>query len=118
MFIVVAFTAKGSAEEFIKKELQAVAEGVAASVFQSSTPSNPDIPAEVNASGYEGNQDTDVSTSDIEMQHKAKFEVCNLRSLHSLSVSSLSSPPSPLPSFICGCLLQMHLSSCLSCYFS
>ncbi|XWS73027.1 hypothetical protein CRYUN_Cryun02cG0090700 [Craigia yunnanensis] len=65
---------KGSAEELIKKELQAVAEGVATSVFQLSTPSNPDIPAEVNASGYEGNQDTDVSTSDIERQHKAKFE--------------------------------------------
>ncbi|XP_022755253.1 uncharacterized protein LOC111303337 isoform X2 [Durio zibethinus] len=65
---------KGSAVELIKKELQAVAEGVAASIFESSTPSNPDIPAEINASGYEGNQDTDVSTSDIEMQHKAQFE--------------------------------------------
>ncbi|KAK6236088.1 PB1 domain - like 10 [Theobroma cacao] len=65
---------KGSAEELIKKELQAVAEGVAASVFQSSTPSNPDIPAEVNVAGYEANQDTDVSTSNIEMQHKAKLE--------------------------------------------
>ncbi|XVE71572.1 hypothetical protein DITRI_Ditri10aG0162000 [Diplodiscus trichospermus] len=65
---------KGSAEELIKKELQAVAEGVATSVFQSSTPLNADIPTEVNASGYEGNQDTDVSTGDIEMQHKAKFE--------------------------------------------
>ncbi|XVE98476.1 hypothetical protein REPUB_Repub03eG0109700 [Reevesia pubescens] len=67
-------SSKGSAEELIKKELQAVAEGVAASVFQSSTPSNPDIQAEVNTSGYECNLDTDVSTSDIEMQHKAKFE--------------------------------------------
>ena len=75
MFIVVACTAKGSAEELIKKELQAVAEGVAASVFQSSTPSDPDISTQVDVSGYEDNQDTDVSTSDIEMQHKAKFEV-------------------------------------------
>ncbi|XWS70790.1 hypothetical protein CRYUN_Cryun03dG0079200 [Craigia yunnanensis] len=41
---------------------------------QSSSPSNSDIPAEVNASGYEGNQDPDVSTSDTEMQHKAKLE--------------------------------------------
>ncbi|KAK8550156.1 hypothetical protein V6N12_038884 [Hibiscus sabdariffa] len=65
---------QGSAEELIKKELQAVAEGVAASVFQSSTPSNPDIPAATNESGFEGNQETDVSTRNIEMQHKAKFE--------------------------------------------
>ncbi|XVF34490.1 hypothetical protein REPUB_Repub18cG0063100 [Reevesia pubescens] len=67
-------SSNGSAEELIKKELQAVAEGVAAVVFQSSTPSNPDIPEEVNTSCYDGNQGTDVSTSDIEMQHKAKFE--------------------------------------------
>ncbi|KAK8481339.1 hypothetical protein V6N13_144675 [Hibiscus sabdariffa] len=65
---------QGSAEELIKKELQAVAEGVAASVFQSSTPSNPDIPAAPDDSGFEGNQETDVSTRNIEMQHKAKFE--------------------------------------------
>ncbi|PWA94538.1 Phox/Bem1p [Artemisia annua] len=36
------FSDKGSAEELIKQELQAVAEGVAASVLHSSTPSNPD----------------------------------------------------------------------------
>ncbi|XWS27131.1 hypothetical protein CRYUN_Cryun26dG0089700 [Craigia yunnanensis] len=65
---------KGLAEELIKKELQAVAEGVAASVFQSSTPSDPDISMQVDVSGYEDNQDTHVSTSNIEMQHKAKFE--------------------------------------------
>ncbi|KAE8665340.1 Kinase superfamily protein with octicosapeptide/Phox/Bem1p domain [Hibiscus syriacus] len=53
---------------------QAVAEGVAASVFQSSTPSNPDIPAATDETGFEGNQETDVSTRNIEMQHKAKFE--------------------------------------------
>ncbi|MBA0835572.1 hypothetical protein Goarm_007845, partial [Gossypium armourianum] len=62
------------AEELIKKELQAVAEGVAASVFQSSTPSTPDIPAATDASGFEGNQEIDGSTRNIEMQHKAKFE--------------------------------------------
>ncbi|KAK8568811.1 hypothetical protein V6N12_007351 [Hibiscus sabdariffa] len=56
------------------RKLQVVAEGVAASVFQSSTPSNPDIPATTNESGFEGNQETNVSTRNIEMQHKAKFE--------------------------------------------
>ncbi|OMO52255.1 Phox/Bem1p [Corchorus capsularis] len=66
-------SSKGSAEELIKKELQAVAEGVAASVFQSSTASNADTPAQLDT-GFEANQDTDVSTSDIEMQHKAKLE--------------------------------------------
>lgn len=35
----------GSAEDKIKQELQAVAEGVAASVLHSSTPSNPDLHA-------------------------------------------------------------------------
>ncbi|XP_039024140.1 uncharacterized protein LOC120156940 [Hibiscus syriacus] len=65
---------QGSAEELIKKELQANAEGVAASVFQSSTPSNPDIPAATDKSGFKGDQETNVSTRNIEMQHKAKFE--------------------------------------------
>ncbi|TYH65534.1 hypothetical protein ES332_D06G062700v1 [Gossypium tomentosum] len=65
---------KGSGEELIKEELQAVAEGVAASVFRSSTDSNPDVPAETNASGNEGYQDTNVLPSDIKLQHKAKFE--------------------------------------------
>ncbi|KAK8595716.1 hypothetical protein V6N13_000411 [Hibiscus sabdariffa] len=65
---------KGSTEDLVKKELQAVAEGVAASVFQPSSRSNPDISTEINAFGYEGNQDTDVLPSDINMQHKAKFE--------------------------------------------
>ncbi|KAE8726244.1 Kinase superfamily protein with octicosapeptide/Phox/Bem1p domain [Hibiscus syriacus] len=63
-----------STEDLVKKELQAVAEGVAASVFQSSLHSDSDIPTETNASGYEGNQDTDVLPNDIKMQHKAKFE--------------------------------------------
>ncbi|XVE63593.1 hypothetical protein DITRI_Ditri07aG0032300 [Diplodiscus trichospermus] len=72
-------SSKGSADEIIKKELQAVAEGVAATVFQPSTPSNPSILAEVNVSGYEGIRDRDVSTSDIEMQHKAKFEEIKIK---------------------------------------
>lgn len=118
MFIVVAFIAKGSAEELIKDELRAVAEGVAASVFRSSTHSNPDIPAETNASGNEGYQDTDVLPSDIKLQHKAKFEVWNIRSFRFPFVYSFPHPSFPLPFFICGCLLQMHLLSCPSCYFS
>ncbi|XP_043701330.1 uncharacterized protein LOC122651841 isoform X2 [Telopea speciosissima] len=39
---------KGAAEEQIKQDLQAVAEGVAASVLQSSLPSNPDSPIHEN----------------------------------------------------------------------
>lgn len=38
-----SWSKKGSEEEMIKQELQAVAEGVAASVLQSSTPSNADL---------------------------------------------------------------------------
>ncbi|XVF88232.1 hypothetical protein PTKIN_Ptkin19aG0033500 [Pterospermum kingtungense] len=70
---------KGLAEELIKKELKAVAEEVAASVFQSSTSSNPEISAQVNVSGFEGNQDIDVSAGDIEMLHKAKFEEIKIK---------------------------------------
>lgn len=73
---------------------------MAASVFQSSAPPNPDIPEVVKTSGYDGKKDTDVSTSDIEMQHKAKLEVCNLRSLCSLSICSSSSPHHLLPLFL------------------
>ncbi|KAJ4831651.1 hypothetical protein Tsubulata_045564 [Turnera subulata] len=55
-------SAKGSAEELIRQELQAVAEGVAAaSVFQS-------------VATDESSQDTEVSNKNVEMQHKAKFE--------------------------------------------
>lgn len=118
MFIVVAFIAKGSGEELIKEELQAVAEGVAASVFRSSTDSNPDVPAETNASGNEGYQDTNVLPSDIKLQHKAKFEVWNIRSFRFPFVCSFRHPTFPLPSFICDCLLQIHLLSCPSYYFS
>ena len=111
MFIIVAFTAKGSAEDLVKKELQAVAEGVAASVFQPSSRSNSDISTEINASGYEGNKDIDVLPSDIKMQHKAKLEVWNIRYVCSPSVCSLSS-------VICICPLSMNLSSCVSYFFS
>lgn len=49
----------GSAEELIKQELQAVAEGVAASVLQSSTPSNPD-------SNRRGSGETQTSNVDVQ----------------------------------------------------
>ncbi|XP_038998922.1 uncharacterized protein LOC120124290 isoform X1 [Hibiscus syriacus] len=72
---------KGSSEDLVKKELQAVAEGVAASIFQSSSHSNPHISTETNASGYEGNQDNNVLPSDIKMQHKAKLEEIKTKQL-------------------------------------
>ncbi|KAK1550898.1 hypothetical protein Q3G72_026599 [Acer saccharum] len=66
---------KGSAEELIKQELQAVAEGVAASVFQLASPSNPDSSVhDKDDSAYESNQEREVQNSDVEMQHKAKLE--------------------------------------------
>lgn len=57
----------GSAEELIKQELQAVAEGVAASVLHSSIPSNPDsnkLGLETNP-GDEG-QDSNIDEQDLE----------------------------------------------------
>ncbi|XVF88019.1 hypothetical protein PTKIN_Ptkin19aG0015900 [Pterospermum kingtungense] len=70
---------RGFAEELIKKELKGVAEEVAASVFQSSSSSNPEISAQANVSGYEDNQDIEVSAGDIEMLHKAKFEEIKIK---------------------------------------
>ncbi|KAL5547694.1 hypothetical protein UlMin_002925, partial [Ulmus minor] len=59
--------AKGLAEEQIRQELQAVAEGVAASVFQASPPSsNPDANDSI--------QDGEFGISNADMQHKAKVE--------------------------------------------
>lgn len=53
-----SFVVKGSAEEQIKQELQAVAEGVAASVLQSSIPPMPTFSGrERNESSSEPNQD-------------------------------------------------------------
>lgn len=66
---------KGSAEELIKQELQAVAEGVAASVFQSATHSNPESSAQgIDESGYGSNHEREIQDSDVERQHKAKLE--------------------------------------------
>lgn len=68
---------KCSAEELVKQELQSVAEGVAASVFQS--PSNSESSAhEKMESSYKSNQGGEVQSSDVELQHKAKLEVHNL----------------------------------------
>ncbi|KAA8522921.1 hypothetical protein F0562_009344 [Nyssa sinensis] len=72
---------KGSAEELIKQELQAVAEGVAASVLLSSVPSNPDLSMhETSESFSEANQDTEVLKSDMEMQHRTNFEDAKTKS--------------------------------------
>ncbi|OAY31767.1 uncharacterized protein LOC110599602 isoform X1 [Manihot esculenta] len=69
-----AQSSKGSAEELIKQELQAVAEGVVASVFQSGNHSPDSMVYERNESAYEASQDMKISSEDIEVQHKAKFE--------------------------------------------
>ncbi|XP_024961300.1 uncharacterized protein LOC112501804 isoform X2 [Cynara cardunculus var. scolymus] len=68
----------GSAEELIKQELQAVAEGVAASVLHSSTPSNPDSSRhgrsehalESNQSGEAQNSNADVQPGDKDLKTK------------------------------------------------
>ena len=73
---------EGSAEELIRKELKAVAEGVAASVFQSAN-SNPEpTVSESCESAYEPNQEKEVSNEALEMKEKAKFEVHNPYCFH------------------------------------
>lgn len=78
-YITFLFTAEGSAEELIKQELQAVAEGVAASVLQSSMPSNPDITTmhDRSESLSDVNQDSEVQNTDLDL-NKASFEVLKL----------------------------------------
>eukprot|EP00258_Populus_trichocarpa_P044344 XP_024460363.1 uncharacterized protein LOC7455655 isoform X3 [Populus trichocarpa] len=67
-------SSEGSAEELIRKELKAVAEGVAASVFQSAN-SNPEpTVSESSESAYEPNQEKEVSNEGLEIKQKAKFE--------------------------------------------
>uniref|UniRef100_A0A5B6Z740 Protein kinase domain-containing protein n=1 Tax=Davidia involucrata TaxID=16924 RepID=A0A5B6Z740_DAVIN len=66
---------KGSAEELIKQELQAVAEGVAASVLLPSVPSNPDLSVHERSESFsEANQDIEVLKNDVEVQHRVNFE--------------------------------------------
>ena len=68
---------EGSTEELIRQELKAVAECVAASVFQPAT-SNPEQKvSERNESAYEQNQEKEDSNESVEIQHKAKLEVLN-----------------------------------------
>lgn len=67
------FPVKGSAEEQIKQELQAVAEGVAASVFQPSTSANPDL-RDKNESSNGSKQDGDVENSDAAVQHNEQHK--------------------------------------------
>lgn len=58
IIIVIWFLNEGSEEDHIKQELQAVAEGVAACVLHSSTPSNPDLNAkDVSSCGDLGDGD-------------------------------------------------------------
>ncbi|KAL6543525.1 hypothetical protein OROHE_010147 [Orobanche hederae] len=66
---------KGSAEELIKQELQAVAEGVAASVLHSSIPSNHDTSVYPrSASPPMTRQNGDVQPANSEIQHRDKLE--------------------------------------------
>lgn len=64
IILILCFFYKGSAEELIKQELQAVAEGVAASVLHSSTPSNP----ESNKRGLETKKSCEGQTSNTDEQ--------------------------------------------------
>ncbi|XP_042482087.1 uncharacterized protein LOC122062514 [Macadamia integrifolia] len=66
---------KGTVEEQIKQDLQAVAEGVAASVLQSSTHSNPDLSIqENNKVQAESNRGRELPDVDAEAQSRAKVE--------------------------------------------
>ncbi|WCJ30066.1 Protein kinase superfamily protein with octicosapeptide/Phox/Bem1p domain [Euphorbia peplus] len=69
-----AESSKGSAEERIKQELQAVAEDVAASVFSLATPSDDSVVLEQKDSTYEESQDKETSNKDTEVKQKPKFE--------------------------------------------
>lgn len=65
-----------SAEEVIKQELQAVAEDVAASVLQSSVPSNPEFPVFGGSKyGSISEHNSEVQSSDGETLDRNKFEV-------------------------------------------
>lgn len=69
---------KGSAEEQIKRELQAVAEGVAASVFNSSVISNPDLSVHpTTTSPPTSQQNCDSQNANEETQQSDKFDVCD-----------------------------------------
>ncbi|KAK6151660.1 hypothetical protein DH2020_014295 [Rehmannia glutinosa] len=76
---------KGSAEELIKQELQAVAEGVAASVLHSSVPSNPDLSVYPrSASPPITQQNSDVHPANVEIQHRDTLEIIRNSDLEEL----------------------------------
>ncbi|CAN1172212.1 Serine/threonine-protein kinase CTR1 [Linum perenne] len=67
-------SSKGSEDKLIKEELQAVAEGVAASVLTSSTPSAGLTGHEKNESPSQGIESTEFANKDVETHHKVKAE--------------------------------------------
>lgn len=87
----------------IKQELQAIAEGVAASVLHSTT-SNPEISIhEKNEPLSLSNKDIELQDSDLEMQHKSKVEVLKLLVLTFFVCMYVLFffPCFPFPSFTC-----------------
>lgn len=80
------FLLKGSTEEQIKQELQAVAEGVAASVLQSSPPSNHDLSGPGRSESPSTiQQNSEVQSIDRGVLNVDKFDVSNSPSLVSLN---------------------------------
>lgn len=78
MFFCSFLHVKGSAEELIKEELQAVAEGVAASVLQPSLPSNPDLSRLGRSESPSASlQNNVVHNNDNGVLNVDKFEVCD-----------------------------------------
>ncbi|MCD9644830.1 hypothetical protein HAX54_033279 [Datura stramonium] len=70
-----SWSKKGSEEEMIKQELQAVAEGVAASVLQSSTPSNADLSSHVRSESPSSSQrNAEFESTNAGKDPKDKFE--------------------------------------------
>ncbi|KAH0651671.1 hypothetical protein KY284_031583 [Solanum tuberosum] len=70
-----SWSKKGSEEEMIKQELQAVAEGVAASVLQSSTPSNADLSTHGRSESPSSSQrNVEFESTNTGKDSKDKFE--------------------------------------------
>ncbi|KAL2465588.1 Protein kinase superfamily protein with octicosapeptide/Phox/Bem1p domain [Abeliophyllum distichum] len=64
-------------EEMSKQDLQAVAEGVAASVLHSFVPSNPDLSVHARIEFPSTHEKGEVQSTSTEMQHRDNFEVFN-----------------------------------------
>jgi hypothetical protein len=101
---------EGSAEELIRQELKAVAEGVAASVFQSDTSNPEQNVSERNEPAYEPNQEKEDSNESVEMQHKAKLEVLNPFCFHCICVGAHSCLSIGISFFMLPSMV--HLSDC------